>query len=176
MPHDSIILGLSGYRIQRIYGGNPIYIDVMYTGEVLCPHCNSSDLRTKDKYIRTLRHDSYGTRPCYLNLEGRKYLCRNCGRYFNQRFPGILPYYRSTEVYRRYVFRDHMDGICSKTLAERERIGSATVERWYHSFLERKVSERENSPCPEAIGIDEHFFTRRKGYVTTFCDLVGRRV
>lgn len=176
MPRDSIILGLSGYRIQRIHGGNTVYMDVTYTGEVLCPHCGSGDLRTKGRYVRELRHDSYGTRPCYLHLEGRKYLCRICGRYFNQRFPGILPYYRSTEVYRRCVFRDHMDGICSKTLAERERIGSATVERWYQSFLERRVSERENSPCPEALGIDEHFFTRRKGYVTTFCDLVGRRV
>jgi transposase len=69
-----------------------------------------------------------------------------------------------------------MDGICSKTLAERERIGSATVERWYQSLLEKRVSEKRNSPCPEALGIDEHFFTRRKGYVTTFCDLKGHKV
>ena len=46
--------------------------------------------------------------------------CRDCGRYFNQRFPGILPYYHSTEVYSRYVFQKHMDKICRKTLAERE--------------------------------------------------------
>ena len=176
MPRSSIILGLSGYSIRRIRGGNPVIMDVCYTGEVECPFCGSDRLRVKDRYIRKLRHDNYGMRSCYLHLEGRKYLCRDCERYFNQRFPGILPYYRSTEAYRRYVFRNHMDGVCSKTLAERERIGSATVERWYHSLLEKRVSERRNSPCPEALGIDEHFFTRRKGYVTTFCDLKRHKV
>jgi len=176
MPHDSIILGLSGYRILRTYGDNPVIMDVEYTGSVECPFCGSDNLRSKSRYVRKLRHDNYDYRPCYLHLLGRKYLCRDCQRYFNQRFPGILPYYRSTEVYRRYVFQKHMDGICSKTLALRERIGSATVERWYHNLLERRVSEHQNRACPEALGIDEHFFTRRKGYVTTFCDLTRRRV
>jgi hypothetical protein len=37
MPRDNIILGLSGYRIQRIYGGNPVYMDVIFTGDVICP-------------------------------------------------------------------------------------------------------------------------------------------
>ena len=176
MPRDSIILGLSGYRIQRIHGGNPVIMDVQYTGEVKCPFCGSDDLRSKTRYIRKLRHDNYGMRPCYLHLKGRKYLCRACGGYFNQRFPGVLPRYRSTEVYRRHIFRNHMDGISSKTLAEREQIGSATVERWYQSLLEKQVSERKNSPCPEALGIDEHFFTRKKGYVTTFCDLKHHKI
>lgn len=176
MPRDSIILGLSGYKIDRICGGNPVIMDVRYTGEVTCPFCGGDDLRTKSRYIRKLRHDSYGQRPCYLHLVGRKYRCRSCNRYFNQRFPGILPYKRSTEVYRRRIFNDHMDGICSSILARREHIGSATVERWYHDFLRRKVAERSNAPCPVALGIDEHFFTRRKGYVTTLCDLSRRKV
>ncbi|MDF7809684.1 transposase, partial [Pontiellaceae bacterium B12219] len=30
--------------------------------------------------------------------------------------------------------------------------------------------------CPEVLGIDEHFFSKRKGYVTTFCDLKKHRV
>lgn len=176
MPRSSIILGLSDYHIDRIYGGDPVLMDVSYHGSVSCPFCGSERLRTKSRYIRKLRHDNYGNRPCFLMLTGRKYLCRECARYFNQRFPGILPYHRSTEVFRRRVFRDHMDGICSKTLAERERIGSATVERWYHFFLKKKVSESRNEPCPEILGIDEHFFTRKQGYATTLCDLKHRKV
>lgn len=30
--------------------------------------------------------------------------------------------------------------------------------------------------CPRVLGIDEHFFTKRPGYATTFCDLGGRKV
>jgi len=30
--------------------------------------------------------------------------------------------------------------------------------------------------CPRVLGIDEHFFTRRQGYATTFCDLANHKV
>jgi transposase len=176
MPRDNIILGLRDYRIRRIRGGNPVIIEAVYEGPVHCPFCGSERLRSKDRYIRKLRHQNFGMRSSELHLECHKYLCRDCGRYFNQRFPGIQPRRRSTEVYRRHVFNDHMDGICSKTLAARERIGSATVERWYHDFLRKKVGETRDASCPVELGIDEHFFTRRRGYATTFCDLRRRRV
>ena len=176
MPRDNIVLGLRGYKIEQTGGGNPVELEVLYTGVVVCPHCSSEDLRTKDRYVRRLRHQSFGMRSCVMLLEGHKYQCRGCGRYFNQRFPGIQPRRRSTEVYRRQVFMDHKDGISSKRVAERERIGSATVERWYHDLLGKKVSELSGAPCPVELGMDEHFFTRRKGYATTLCDLHQRRV
>ena len=100
----------------------------------------------------------------------------NCGRYFNQRFPGILPWKRSTEVFRRQVFWSHFDGICRKKLSERQRIGTATIERWFHDFLKLQASKMSSEPCPQELGIDEHFFTRREGYATTFCDLKNHKV
>ena len=48
---------------------------------------------------------------------------------------------------------------------------SATVERWFQDFLRLRAAERSGAPCPPVLGIDEHFFTRRQGYATTFCDL-----
>jgi transposase len=50
------------------------------------------------------------------------------------------------------------------------------VERWFHDFLERKVAESKNTPCPRVMGIDEHFFTRKRGYVTTICNLRNHKV
>jgi transposase len=43
-------------------------------------------------------------------------------------------------------------------------------------LLEKKVSNSKNSPCPRVIGIDEHFFTRKKGYATTLCDLGRNKI
>jgi transposase len=57
-----------------------------------------------------------------------------------------------------------------------EGIGSATVERWFEDFLKRAEAERSGADCPRILGIDEHFFTRRHGYATTFCDLGAHRV
>jgi transposase len=106
----------------------------------------------------------------------RKFQCLDCGRYFHQRFPGILPYRRSTEGFRKEVFEQHRTGICQQTLAEQKHIGSATVERWFHDFLNRKVAEMKNNPCPRVLGLDEHFFSRKDGYATTLCDLQHHRV
>jgi len=110
-------------------------------------------------------------RHTVVELESRKWRCRGCGRSFWQRFPGILPHKRATEPFRRSVFLKHWDGISRRRLGQREGIGSATVERWFQDFLQLRAAERSGALCPQVLGIDEHFFTRRQGYATTFCDL-----
>ena len=51
------------------------------------------------------------------------------------------------------------------------RISSATVERWYQSFVIGRVKELQTRLCPKVLGIDEHFFTRKQGYATTLVSL-----
>ena len=176
MPHDRSILGLNDYEIKEIEGQNHVILQVRYTGPIRCPHCQGESLRNKDSFIRVIRHEDWGLRHCWMHLESHKYHCHTCGSYFNQRFPGIMPRRRNTEAFRRSVYLKHLDGIDRQTLARRERIAPATVERWFHSFLERAVSERQNAPCPRVLGIDEHFFSRKKGFATTLCDLEHHRV
>ena len=50
------------------------------------------------------------------------------------------------------------------------------VERWFGDYLRRLAAERSSAPCPQILGVDEHFFTRRLGYATTFCDLQNHKV
>jgi len=52
----------------------------------------------------------------------------------------------------------------------------ATVERWFHDFLKRELAQRRSECCPQVLGLDEHFFTRRRGYATTLCDLKHHKV
>jgi transposase len=103
-------------------------------------------------------------------------ISRPCSRNFWQRFPGILPRGRSTKPFRRSVSLKHFDGINRSRLGRREGIGSATVERRFQDFLQLRVSGRSVAPCPQVLGIDEHFFARRHGYATTFCDLRNHKV
>jgi transposase len=83
---------------------------------------------------------------------------------------------RATEPFRRSVCQKHFDGISRSRLEKRERISSATVERWFTSWLRQVAGERASPQCPQILGIDEHFFTRRHGYATTFCDLKNHKV
>ena len=176
MPWSQSILNLPWMTIEKMEGVDPVRIEVRYEGPVKCPHCASERLRKKDRFMRDLRHESLGQRAVRLILWGYKYLCQGCGRYFRQRFPGLLSYQRATEPFKNEVCQDHHDGVCQSRLAQRMRMGTATLERWYHRFLERKMAEQAHEVCPRVLGIDEHFFTRKAGYATTLCDLRRHRV
>jgi transposase len=171
------VIALANYEIVSIeHSGGTVRIEARYGGSIACPECNSKELRSKGRYQRTVRHETWGMRRVFLILEARKWLCRGCGRGFRQQFPGILKWQRATELFRKMIFFRHWDGISRRRLGQREGIGSATVERWFQHVLKRLAAERTNSLCPAVLGIDEHFFSRRHGYATTFCDLKNHRV
>jgi transposase len=171
------LLGLPGYQITGIEEvAGMVRISARHAGPRSCPHCQSQRLRLKDKRLRQPRHESWGLRPCILEVESCKFRCQDCGRSFWQRFPGILPRKRATEPFRRSIFVQHYDGVNRSRLGRREQIGSATVERWFHDYLQRELAERRGAPCPRVLGIDEHFFSKKDGYATTFCDLRGHKI
>ena len=154
MPERKIELLDPAFKVHCVRGYDPMIIEAEYIGKVSCPQCASTQLRMKDRIHRKLRHASFGRRRTWLHLVLHKYHCQACGRYFRARMPGILPYRRSTEQFRREVCLDHRDGISQAQLRRNCRIGTATVERWFHDHLElqeRKFSGRE---CPEELGID----------------------
>jgi len=176
MPEYDSIVSIDGYKVEKITGIDPLLIQVECIDPVSCPFCASKAVRKKSLYERKVRHESYGTRRSFLIIKACKYLCKQCRRYFNQRFPGILPRKRSSEVFRREVFEKHNNGICQSVLANMLHIGSATIERWYHDFLKLRSLENKNAHCPKIMGIDEHFFSRKNGFVTTMCDLNRHKV
>ncbi len=145
-------------------------------GEVKCPECGSKQLRLKDRRLRHPRHEDWGLRQTYLELETKKWHCKDCGRFFWQRFPGILARMRASEPFRQAVCQKHFDGISRSRLGRRERISPATIERWFGVWLRQKAGERISVQCPQILGIDEHFFTRKLGYATTFCDLRNHKI
>ncbi len=176
MPLDSILLNLPYFRIKKLLKRNPLELEVYSIAIVHCPHCNGKQLRKKAKFSRRIRHESQGYRPVILWVLSYKFHCLSCFRYFHQRFPGILPHQRSSEQFKKEVCLKHHDGITQKTLAKRLHMSHSTVERWYQKWLVKKVFEFKNQLCPKVLGIDEHFFTRKKGYATTFCDLGKNKV
>lgn len=174
-PYESI-LGLSGLWIQRVERHKDIHIWARPTERPACIHCHHPDVRIKATHRRTLKHTRQGNQIMVLHLRVPKYHCSQCNRYFRHRFSGILPRLRATEAYRLEVFEAHEGGVTQRKLSRTHRIGTATVERWYQSFVKQRVSELSGRSCPQVLGIDEHFFTRKKGYATTLVDLKNHKV
>jgi len=123
-----------------------------------------------------VRHlESFG-RYTKLVVSCRRFLCKHCQRSFVQPLPGILPGKHSSEPFRERIWRDHQEGIAGSSLSKIARIGSATVERIYHHFTQKKAHERKSRLCPKLLGIDEHTLYKGCRFATTFCDLRNHSV
>lgn len=176
MPHKDNILNLPGFSIKKTSGFNPIVLEVSYRRVARCAHCQGKNLRKKDSFIRFVRHEPIGHRQTLLKFKAHKFYCYDCQRYFNQRFPGIAKYQRATESLRYQLFYRHTEGTSQKSLAQEFKIGKATAERWYQRQYALKNSEQKNQACPTILGIDEHSFSKKQGYATTFCDLRKHKI
>ena len=145
VPQGNYNIGLgSEYEVERVYGKTPVTIHARYVGKPVCPHCSGEEVWIKHRFERRVRHESFGTRCTVLVLRARKFHCRGCKRYFNERFPGIGKWMRSTEGFRREIYQKHADGICQTTLAKRGRISAATVER---KMVENPSHIRRSALC-----------------------------
>ena len=177
MTDSEIVLGLPQYEITAIdRSGGTITISARYTGPISCPQCGGTRLRNKGWCHRTVRHDDWGFRRGILKLRVRKCHCLDCGRYFRQRLPGVQPCQRASESFQEMVYQQHLDGINRSCLGRRKGIAAATVQRHFQRHLQRRARQDHAPACPRVLGIDEHFFTRKKGYATTLCDLKNHRI
>ena len=176
MSHAGIILGIRELAVDSVDRQDTIKVYARPTSRPNCIHCGGSDLKIKDTFQRTVKHTRQGNQLLTLYLKTPKYYCPDCGRYFNHRYAGILPRYRSTEAFRLEVFEAHEGGVSQRKLSHTHSSSPATVERWYQDFLKQKLSEMSDRQCPRVLGIDEHFFTRKRGYATTLVDLKNHKV
>ena len=176
MPRKDIILNLPGFSIKKAIGYNPLILEAHYRNLPRCGHCNGTKVRKKASFTRRVRHEAIGYRPTILQFKAYKLYCHTCQRYSNQRFPGVGKYQRATERLHNQVFHQHTRGVSQKDLAEDFKIGKATIERWYHKQYKLAYKEKEVLNCPTVLGIDEHFFSKKQGYATTFCNLKSNKI
>lgn len=176
MSPVDFILGLRDLVIDRVERRRDIHVWARPAKRPACVYCAHAVVRIKATHQRTLKHTRQGNQLMVLHLSVPKYHCTACNRYFRHRFAGIRPRLRATEAYRLEVFEAHEGGVSQRKLTVTHCIGSATVERWYQSLVRQRVSELSGRACPQVLGIDEHFFSRKKGYATTLVDLKHHKV
>ena len=176
MPSYDVTLNLPGFTIAKTSGHNPIIHDLDCHLEPRCPHCGGEDLRKKDRSARQVSHESVGLRRVLLRFFVSKFHCRACGKYFRQRLEGIQPYQRSTEALKRQVYHQHTQGISRASLARACGRSDTTIARYYDHMYDLENRKLLSLSVPRVLGIDEHFFSARKRFATTFCDLKRRRI
>ncbi len=179
MPEPQFIIGCPDLHLREVrwdrYEKSPVLI-ADRPERPPCPRCGFGRVRIKSSFNRILKHSRQGNRLVRLKVRARKFFCLQCHRYFNERFTGILPRRRSTESFRIEVFERHEGGVSQRSLSQTHELSPATIERWYQDFISARVKELKGRPAPRVLGIDEHFFTKKKGFATTFCDLSHHKI
>ena len=176
MSQENSILGIPNLTIVRVKRSKTIEVWAQPEDRPDCIHCAHSPVRIKSRHNRTVKHTRQGNQLMLLHLTVPKYHCSRCNRYFRHRFKGLRPRLSATECFRLEVFEAHEGGVTQSKLSYTHHISHATVERWYQFHIRSRVSELSGRHCPQILGIDEHFFSRRQGYATTFVDLKHHKV
>jgi len=176
VPIQEPIVGIPGFEAFEITGKQVVTTTCRLRDKPMCPGCKSQGPhRRKDLIKRRIRHTSIGARPHWLLVHVVKWSCR-CGRYFRQRIPGVLPYQRASELFKEEVVERHEHGHSLARIERSHSVSWATTERWVHQRYAHRVSHHAERVAPRVLGIDEHFFTRKDGYATTFANLGTHKV
>lgn len=176
MPLESKVFNLYGAEVDSVTGHDLVTIHIRLCQASRCPHCDSQDLRNKGRRERRVRHEGVGLRPSVIVYTSHKYRCNSCGKYFWENPPCVQARRRSTEPFRKQIVSQHVDGISLRRLSQHWGISASTVDRWNKERMKALGREKLSYACPRVLGIDEHFFTKKKGFATTLCDLGRHRV
>ncbi|MEE4252506.1 MAG: ISL3 family transposase [Desulfuromusa sp.] len=168
---ERLLTGLADFSIKKVLSVRPARLEVIYKKETQCPECTSLNKRIKASFWRKIKSIPQQGYSVTLQVYCHKYHCKQCGRYFNTRLNGVKKWSRSTEPLKHSVFNACRKGYSNKDAAFESGISVATVERFYQQMIVQKISHQQNKQCPKFIGIDEHRFTKKVGFVTTFCNL-----
>lgn len=144
----------------------------------VCPRCASTTSRVYDHRTVRVKDEPVRSRPLILVIKKRRYYCKTCRGTFMEYIPGIWPRSRTTERLQRAISWSCRKFSNMKSVRDHFGLSSSFVYKAFYKQLELDVREYQ-TPWPRVIGIDEHFFTRRRGfpeYFTVFTDIGGRKL
>ena len=142
-----------------------------------CPKCGVLSRSKSGRCLVTVRDEPLRERPLYLRIRKNRYMCRSCRKPFTETAPGVYPKRRTTQRFRKTISDACVNFVSLQRVRQKYRCSSALVYNVFYEQLEIKLREKKNKKWPEVVCVDEHFFSRRKGfteYVTMFADLNKR--
>src|SRR5690606_7237313 len=127
-----------------------------------CPFCSHPKPLIHQYYQRTLKDSIVRGHLYILKVKLRRFKCSQCHKTFNEQIGGIKPRARLSERMQREIYWACENFKDLKKVRKHTTCGSKTIYERYYKQLALKQRQREFTPWPESIGIDEHAFTRNK--------------
>lgn len=147
-------------------------------GEV-CPKCGAISQTRAGRCLTQVRDESFRGVSLWLKIHKHRYLCKPCRKTFTESVEGIWPKRRTTQRFRKSLAQMCHNFSSMKSVQDVEQVSSGLLYKVFYEQLESKLNERRGIRWPEILGIDEHFFSRIKGFTeftTVFTDLKKRKL
>lgn len=143
-----------------------------------CPYCGFQTQRLHDYRTRTVRDLPIFNKPLFLNVQIKRFRCKNCNELFSQHFESINPGQHQTIRFREYLYALCHESTIQKVSRE-QRIAYSTLERIYYAIASEKLHKLQRDQRIQAIlqtevttiGMDEIAVRKGHTYETVLVDL-----
>lgn len=145
----------------------------------VCPKCANPSTSIYDHRIVTIKDAPIRGDAVRLRIKKRRFYCKTCRKPFTEPVEGVGLRKRTTYRYQREVLWAAENFSDLNRVRRQYRCSSGFIYKTVYEQLELRRRSRVNYPWPSSIGIDEHFFTRRRGraeFATVFTDHSNRRL
>lgn len=147
----------------------------------VCIKCGSTQTVKAGKCTTTVREEPLrSNHTLWLKIHKHRIYCKDCKKTFAEPVPGVWPRRRTTQRFRKIVAQSCGRMSDLSTVSRHYNISHGFAYQVYYEQVEVKFREhRDRMKWPEVVGIDEHFFRRKKGateFVTVFTDLKKKRI
>jgi transposase len=133
-----------------------------------------------DRRFVTVKDAPVRDQIVYLQIQKRRFWCKNCKKPFMEYIPGIKKGSRTTERFKRSVVWACENFVDLTRVQKAYRVSAGYVFNTLYTRLDEKLRMRQY-PWPSTIGIDEHSFRRNKKmrkteFATMIVDYSNKRV
>lgn len=144
-----------------------------------CPRCATPSSVVYDHRTVRLRDAPIRGHSIHLTVKKRRLFCKPCRKPFTEPLKGVSKGHRTTQRYRREVLWACENFSDLKRVCKAYRCSSGFIYQSLYEQIHLRLKRNLNYDWPSTLGIDEHFFTRRRGraeFATVFTDYNNKRI
>lgn len=174
IDHTTQLLDLANIFVDKIENHEEeFYIHISTSrSSQLCPSCGKTTDLIHDYRTQKIKDIGLYGKKSYLMLRKRRYVCRQCGKRFYEKYEFLPRYAHCSQRLYLSIFQAMASKASCKDIARSHNVSATTAAR---VFSLRAYSS--HPPLPEVMGIDE--FKGNTGgekYNCILTDILGKRI
>lgn len=144
-----------------------------------CLRCGSVNTVKSGRCTTTVHDQPVRDGAVWVRIHKHRIYCKDCKKIFVEPIDGIWPGRRSTQRFRKFIGQSCGRMNDMDTVSRFYSVSHGFAYKVYYEQAAVKLREYKSAAAwPEVIGIDEHFFRRKRGiteFVTMITDLKKKR-